>query len=399
MADFDFNSLTDAVKISKTASRILVGKGSGHPDTVPLKRFGQYVRDSESFVGTFAKWQTAKARGATSPARFVAVGDSNVEGHGANSGTDLFTKGFARRLADDMSFLRGSIYGSQNVSSTLTGYEAYNTAVSHTGGWAIDSSASNIMGDKFFKLSSGGSAGAITWAPAETFDTLQVGYPTASGLGSITVTVDGSLIDTISENASSGYHVNTYSSLGHSTHTVAIGGTGSGDVYLQKLELQDRTLGTPVYCQAGWGGSKASDHIITSQLWQSLNQLDVENFDYVLYYCTINNLNDGDSSPTYAQNVETFVKTAAATADGCLCFGFPPNANNAQDGTAVIYAENLRHIAMDYGWSYYDCRESVGHSNARANDLGYRYDDKHPNQAGHDLIGDDLYDFLGGSLA
>ena len=356
-----------------------------------------YIKTRNHFLGDFSKWNTAKGRGASSPARLLFLGDSIVQGHGANSGSDLFTKGFARYFANNFSWLFGSIYGNQNVTTSMGTYEVYNPDVASSA-WAFGASADDIIGGRFFRMGSGGT-GDLTWTPPETFDTLIFVYPQLSGLGSVDVIVDGTTIDTVNENGSTACGVKTYTGLGHSTHTVVIRGTSvSGDVYVSALEMQDRTTGEPVYIQGGQAGAKATDLINNSNAYNAYNEMDVLNFDYAFVFCTVNDVNSNTTDSDYYTSIETLVDKLNETANGCLMFGFPLDAASTRSGTSVVYEEALKHIAMDHGWSFFDARDVFGHSFVNATRLSLKYDSLHPNEAGHQALAAALYAFIGPSL-
>lgn len=394
----EFLTLTEADAI-ETGDRLLVVRPGTDGSPLQLRPSVLGRMGEHSFLGTFAKWATALGRGASSPARALAIGDSNVMGFGDNSGTTVLTESFARDFADLLGWLTGSILGNQRFNTnSLADYESYNATVSHSGSWTIDSSDSGVLGGRFFKLPSGAS-GVFTWTPDEDFDTLLFSYPVVGSNGTLVVAVDGVGKGSFSQTGSASYVTQTFTGLGAGPHTVTITGSSiTGDAYIEKLEIQDRAGGTPVYCQAGWSGSKAADLATTTNAWSSLPQVAIENFDFVIYYATINDLKDGTAAYSYYASVEAFVAEASATADGVLMFGFPGQDNNNLDGLGVIVAEHLRRIARDYGWSYFDSREVLGNSNVRANALGYRYDDHHPNHSGHTALAAGLFDFLGDKL-
>jgi hypothetical protein len=348
-------------------------------------------------LGSFSKWNTAKARGASSPPRVLFTGDSNVMGQGANSGTTLFAKGFARDFAEQMGWLVGSVFGSQvRATDNKANYIAYNPEVSMSGGWDVNnpSGPGDTIGGRMFKsLSTTG--GSFTIASAAVFDKLRFWGPRTSGLNtSMTITVDGNLEDSFSEAGAAGLIMRDVDGLSLSTHTVAIGCSGSGDAYVLGIEFWDTTNGMPVYIQDGYWGGKAAEFINSTSAWSKLNHYPTFAADYAFYYCTINDSNSTATAlQTYYGNVETYVKAmSAAGADGCLCVGFPASNDSSRNGYLDNQAEILKKIARDYNWSYLDFRKVLGgHSYNRVNDLGLAYDTHHPNQAGHDLMADFMY--------
>lgn len=352
------------------------------------------------FYGSFDKWIAAKARGAGAPARVLFSGDSNVADQGALGATypaGCWGLGFATQFAVTRGWQTGSIYGNQNVGN-MAAFEGYNPTVSHTGGWQVATGGADIIGGTFLFSGSGG-GGYVEWTPTEDFANLKFVYPSNPGLnGAVTVTVDGVLIDTINQNVTAGVHAVDYAITGGlGPHTVRIGCSGSGDAYLQALEINDDT-DTPIYVQGGWSGGKAADFAKTTTAWSALNELALLDFDYVIHYCTINDAAAGTTGATYYKAIEAYVATASATADGCLLVGFPLDNDNCINDYYNTIALMLRNIAHDYGWSFYDLRQDLGYSYLKCDANGFAQDANHPNPAGHTVIHDALDAFLGSKL-
>lgn len=351
-----------------------------------------------SFLGTFAKWNAAKARGSSLPPRVLAAGDSVTAGEGSLGGTfpaGAFPHGFAHDFAIDMGWITGSIYGNQNIGN-MAAFEGYNPTVSHSGGWSVATGGADILGGVLF-ISPSGSGGNFTWVPTQSFTHLKVIVPKASGLnGALTVTIDGSLLDTFTQAGTATMLVKDYT-VSAGTHTVVIGCSGSGDAYIEALEISD-SAGTPVFCQAGWSGGKAADMTAATNPWSALNELGTLAFDYVLYAVTINDAAAATAGDTYYKAVEAFIATAAATADGCLILVYPSDTASTLNGWLDSAAKMLRAIAVDYGWSFLDMRSTLGNSYRKANAASLAQDASHPNAAGHTAIQGALRTLLGKKL-
>lgn len=390
------NAITDIV--------VLLGSGSAFIDgsivelvalDIQPAGSGSSADNNTRVVGSFAKWVAAKARGSGSPARVLFSGDSNVAGEGALGGTfpaGCFVKGFAHDFAVAMGWGIGSVFGNQNVGNTAA-LASYNPTLTFTGSWGVATGGADIIGGVFLTCVSGGS-GHISWTPAQNFAVLTVTYPTNPGLnGATTVKIDGTLVGTLNENTTAGVHSASYTvTLG--SHTVEIASSGSGDAYIHSMEINDGTA-NPVYCQGGWSGGKAADFAKTTNAWSALNQLDQQNFDYVLYYCTINDAAATTGGAAYYKAVEAFVATASATANGCLFVGFPLDNDNCVNDYYNTLATMLRNLAKDYGWSFYDLRQDLGYSFLKCNAAGYAFDANHPNATGHGVIETAIFNFLG----
>lgn len=153
----------------------------------------------------------------------------------------------------------------------------------------------------------------------------------------------------------------------------------------------------------GGGGSFASltgvptDNAALSSAWDNLPGMLYYAPDLSIVYCTINDSQTAVALSTYQVNMESIVSQLNATSDGCLVMGFPFGTGTNTNATNVDYdsrAQMLRNLARSYNWSFVDVRDAVGYSWGRANAQSLAYDNSHPNLAGHNLIGAQLYNFL-----
>jgi hypothetical protein len=354
-------------------------------------------------IGSFSKWQTAKARGSTAPARMAFIGDSNVVGEGAGTGTRNLTGAFAaspaKKLATLLSYRTDHFFGDQNVTiaPSPVNYNTYDPRVTLGTGWAPDAGNSNTLGGRFF-IAAGGSAGKLRFTPASNVTKFRFWYPTTSGLNSaFTVGVDGTTVDTFSESAANGYPNRQYSvALGAHYIEFGVGATGSG--YVAGVETFDGTT-TPSLLQLGQCGAIVSNLNDNSNPWNWKQGLALLAPDYAIVYCTIVDTESATSLSSYMADMEGLVATLAATADGCLVVGFPSSGVGTTNGYLNELAIMLRNLAQDYDWSFIDLRPQLGHSNTRAGTLSVKFDAKHPNAAGGTAIANQLYAILSPGLS
>jgi hypothetical protein len=354
------------------------------------------LANGNSFLGDLDLWQTALARGASAPAKALFVSDSTGMGTG-DGGTTLATGGWARRFATLMGWQDGSFIGDASLAD-IGALETWNPLISHTGGWTCSSGAQQLGGNFLATQPSGGS-GHLTWAPTQAFDTLRFWYPTVSGLNTaVTVTVDGTLITTLSQSGSSAWAYYDVTGLSLTTHTVEIGATGSGDAYIGGFEIFDTTSGDPVYIQASATGLRGTNLGETGDGYSNANAIDTMDPDLLLINLTINDLANNSARDVYWDRLEITLNKAKATASIVLCYGYPWNGYPQIDGTGNLYQGLLQNLAKQYGGSYVDFRDVLGFSNGMANNRSYRTDDYHPNAAGHAAMAQYLQDVLGASL-
>jgi hypothetical protein len=352
--------------------------------------------DITAFTGGFAKWQAAKARGSANPARFAFIGDSNVAGEGSGTSTRGLTGAVKTSLARKFAVLGGyqtdSFFGEQNVTfAPSVALGAYDDRITLGSGWAPDSSVSGIFGGRFL-LASGGSSGRLSFAPTGAFNRFRVWYPTLSGLNSsVGVYVDNVLVGTLNQNGAAGFTFAEYS-VTSGVHTISIGVGATGSGYVAGIETFSGAS-TPVFLQGGYCAAVAADLDATGNPWNGKPGTLAIAPDYAAIYCTINDARLTGASSYYA-SMEDLVAALAPTVDGCLCVGYPYNAVGATDGTYDKFAQLLKNMAADYGWSYFDGRRVYGRSYVKATAKAYTYDAYHPNAAGANAFAADLYAFL-----
>jgi hypothetical protein len=369
-----------------------------------MKANGQALIGSGTTIipGSFSKWQTAKARGSTAPARMAFIGDSNVVGEGSGSGTRGLTGAIAtspaRALATLLGYRTDHFFGDQNVTiaPTPVNYNTYDSRVTLGTGWAPDAGAPNTLGGRFF-IAPGGSAGKLRFTPANNVTKFRFWYPVTGSLNSaFTVGVDGTTVDTFSEAGTNAYLDREYSvTSGAHYIELGVGATGSG--YVGGVETFDGTA-TPSLLQLGQCGVIASNLNDNSNPWSPKQALALLAPDYAIVYCTIVDTESATSLSSYIADMEGLVATLSATADGCLVVGFPSSGVGTTNGYLNEMAILLRNLAQDYGWSFIDLRPQLGHSNTRAGTLGVKYDTKHPNAAGATAIANQLYAVLSSGL-
>ncbi|MBB1651702.1 GDSL-type esterase/lipase family protein [Delftia sp. UME58] len=349
------------------------------------------------FPGGFSRWAAAKARGASSPARFAVIGDSNVAGEGAGSGPRGLTGGaaasFARRLAGLLGFQHASFFGDQNITvSPAVALSTYDPRLSLGSGWAPDASVSSIVGGRFL-VAAGGSSGKLTFSPVSSVAGIRLWYPTLSGLNTaLSVAVDGTTIDTINQSSSPSIAHRDYT-VSPGMHTISIGAGASGSAFVSGIECWDGSA-APVLLQGGFCTARAVDLNVASNPWNSRPGATALAPDYALLYCTINDAIASTDVAAYYADTEALVRSLAATADGCLCVGFPASTAAVTSGRYDAYAQALRSIAADANWSYFDARAVLGRSYTVASAKGYAFDNYHPSPAGAQALADGLYAFL-----
>lgn len=370
---------------------VLTGQGPGAmPIWSPLDT-------AVGFAGDMSKWDAAKARGSSNPARFLMIGDSNIAGQGSAGGTfgldGAVLTSMARRFASNAGFQIESFFGEQNITLAPVALGTYDTRITLGSGWAPDSIVPQIVGGRFLRAP-GGSVGKLRFTPSTSVSSFRYWYPTTAGLnGAVTVSIDGVLVDTFSQNAANSLQFRDYS-VTPGAHYIEIGGGATGYTYVSAIETFDGS-DTPVFLQGGYCAGKAVDFDYAVNPWNSRPETVALAPDFTLIYSTINDATNSTTVSDYYTYIQDLVSYIAPTSNGCLTVGWPGNTNsNFIGGLYDDYARALQNIARDYNWSYFDFRSVWGHSFVRADNLGYAFDTVHPNLSGAQVGGDAIFAFL-----
>ena len=332
---------------------------------------------------SFALWSAALARGAASPARHAVNGDSNLSGEGAGGGALGFDGAALLGIPDQIALLAGhrheSIFGDQNVT-TATSVATWDTRVTLGTGWAADA-APSTFGGRFY-VAPAASAGTMTFAPSEQWDTAVIWYPKVSTAATaLEIYVDGVLNTTINQTGANLFGSTTISTtLG--THTIGFKNGTTGQAFVQGVEFRNSTSATPTTLKGGWCAIRFTSLNDTSAAWKNRSSLVALAPDFITVYCSINDIRDGLAVATYQSQVDQYVLAMRTQANGCLVLGYPPNHANWPT-LGESYATALKTVATSRGWGFYDSRNVFGADNAAAAAKGYRFDDSHPSLAGH----------------
>lgn len=336
-----------------------------------------------SIKGNVDKWVTARARGSANPARFMAMGDSNLAGVGQGTGplnlTGAALVNMARLTANLMGWRSENVLGDQNVGggAPAVALNVYNPQTALGTGW---SQAGATFGGEFI-VGAAGAAGRFGYTPATSIRAFNLYYAiSASGNTAVTVYVDGVLVDTFSAVGANGFGQKSYT-VTPGIHLLEVGAGATGSANIIGFETFDNSA-TPTFIN-GAAGSATMAIINTVTAPFSYANVSVSLVpDLVWLYATINDSGTGTTEANYYTAVETFV-ARYPSANGILTAGYPSSTNSAAtSGVLDTYATTLQKIATDYGWSFFDFRQVFGGSNVKTQALGYYYDVSHPNAAG-----------------
>lgn len=297
----------------------------------------------------------ARVKAGTGVAKIACIGDSTTMGAYSNGivfagnkplafpaqlATQLAAKGIA---ATNCSF-----FGTGNVApATAAGYNAYNPAVSMTGGFAPGAIAT--LGAFAFASTTLGAT--LSYVPENSFafDTVDIYYLGGTG-GAFTVNVDGgATLATITPTGTHNVQVTTVTGIALATHTLNLVASAATGVFI--VGVAARASGTKrieVY-DMGWSAvevlNPANASISYAQPTSPTNQynyfvgLPVVAPDLTIINLTINDIDNQPSSvAVYQAALQTMVTQALVSGDCVLMVGNPGNKANWTVNPAVAAA-------------------------------------------------------------
>lgn len=336
---------------------------------------------------------------AGTPVIVATYGDSHTAGQGSGGGASGAEGGAATGLSRifasklNTTVLKtavDSVWGDQNSSLSGTTYPLYDPRIALGSGWAIDTTRAPLGGR--FIIGSASSAGTYDFTPAGTFDRVQIYYTsTTSSNQALAITLDGSTaVDTVNTRAASStaFLKTAVYSVARGTHTVNLKATGaSGNAYITGVVCWDSTAPCINMFQLGHCGATVSDLVKATQPYDSLNGLKYVAPALTIINCTTNDLTNLLDRASYKTQMTTIVQAAQISGDVILFGGFASNYSQATTGLLDDYMSVLREIGASLSVNVYDVREFLGTSYAAMQSSNYVFDTRHPNLAGHTLIG------------
>lgn len=347
--------------------------------------------------GLMLNYKAALLRGASDPARCLIFGDSNITGGAAGTGgpqllTDAARLNWAKRFAALMGWQRSGFLGEQGALDTPGAtVNAYDPRLVLGGNWTTSYPFVGLGGSWF---RSSGVGGTLTFTPETAFDRFTVRYPIdPSGTTALQVRVDGALVATINQQSAAGYASTTVNTtLG--THVLTFSNAAAGtEAYLHGVQVTNSASSAPIFIPGGNSGKDLTTHVNADFGFSPRPILQHINPDFVLVASTINDLARLIPVADYSARLELII-TAAPNASWAFMNCYPHAGVWQTDGSNERYADTLRALATDMGGLYIDARQVLGSTNARAAAKGFRYDDAHPNPAGHVALAQYCYDVL-----
>ncbi|HEY5106587.1 MAG TPA: hypothetical protein VII73_07425 [Caulobacteraceae bacterium] len=341
------------------------------------------------------KWRLqrslVRAKGGTSRARVLCIGDSTTLGQGAGTSVGGYLIGLARdkavparmgallAAAENLPCSMESMFGEGNVLNLGLSLSAYDSRITLGAGWAM---SNTTVGGGSYQNST--TTNPITYTPEVNVDTFEVYFLEAPTTGVVTFDIDGSApssgpttFNTV--NASYGYAKVTIKAASTGAHTLHVKGPGTVGVIVGGIVAYDSTVGGVDIINAGWGASTTSNWAATSYPWSNVNALSV-----ILPHLTIIELiNDSwaiQNAALTTSNLQTLITEAKLSGDVLLCV--PHAAQSGWDGgslaTQAAVAAAIKGLAASNNVPCIDWQARYG-TWAAANTIGWMNDAAHCN--------------------
>lgn len=346
---------------------------------------GALSQPSVYFPARLPKWRKAVGRAlAGGRGRLMLLGDSTTVGAGAGTSGQTNLVGarpnnYPSALANALSRLgipanNGHVFGGQNVIATTVAYEQYDPRVSFpVAGWAEQPSANYLIpGGHFFRSSTSGAVYRFT--PTQVVDTIVPYYITNSGLGSMTVDVDGgAALSTINQAGALAVTSSTIS-CAKGSHAINLTATSASQVYLAGILAYDSAQGGIDILQCGSWGDIIANFNMTTNVWSPYNFYASLAPDLTIVQLTINDINQATTLAAYDASLRTLVaKLKAIGSDVVLMTGLnsdPSPYPNMGNGKSESFYAAVRQVAIDLGCPFLHQAERLGNYAAANAALG-----------------------------
>jgi lysophospholipase L1-like esterase len=348
------------------------GGGSGPPPIIP----GFF-----NFTGSnLSNWAAAKA--ATRNAILIPWGDSTVAGFGSVAGgsTGCVNNGWPAQLA---ALLSGASYSSCIASHNST-VGTIDSRV-NWGSWTQDSNAT-------FGGHCVTTAGTTTFSftPTNQIDTIVLLNLQNTGLGTLTVNVDGGATLATVVTSGTGSMKKTTISCALGNHTINIQRTSGGSTYIHGIVAYNSAVKEISVLNGGWISGTSTN---ISQTGTFLTPLDVYK-DYtpdltIIEGGVINDMRGASPAvplTTSQANLQTMITAAKVSGDAILLT--PAPLNPGQAGVAPTLTVQASWVAMMKALAYSNNIPMIDPwtlfgGTYQAADM---FDDLHPNGTGYGLI-------------
>lgn len=336
-------------------------------------------------------WNTARAGAASTRAKWLAIGDSVTEGHGATTRASRYAEQALATLRT-----RAGVSGGGRTYNVR--YNVFNESVA----WASDSVSGNgtsqtlgPFGSRAVSLDAGQS---ITWTVSGS--SAEIWFAQYSGAGSFTWAVDGGGTTSVNANNATSAYVPTTISLGsNGSHTVAVAFASGATAYIAGLQVIDGAGGVALY-EAGLAGVDTAGYIGGQGDYQyTPASWDVMDPHLVTVELGLNDAFLDSADPrVMVRNLRTLIRdirTVSTSPSVAIIAAYTPAAGVLASATPwAEYADALRLLAEADGMLALVDLDANMPAATTSGTGNYVTDGLHPNNTGHALIGSLIADVV-----
>ena len=234
------------------------------------------------------------------------------------------------------------------------------------------------------------SAGSVTFALTASTDIILT-YPTNSGLGSLSYSIDGGAPVTVSQNAAASLVAVHISGLSLAAHTITWTWV-SGTAYVQGAYAYNAAIPAIDFLNGGCSTCTSTQYC-ASGAFGGAGSIKTLKPDLTTVLLGINDLNGAIATSTSLTNLTTIIANARLTGDALLLTPNPFNST-ATPIQQEAYRDALFGLADSLACPLIDIY-GLCTSYGSMVDFGRQYDTLHPNAAGYAFI----WQFIGAHLA
>lgn len=348
-----------------------------------------------NFTGAnLSNWSAALAAqiAGTSDAIVGSVGNSTTAGQGSTgngTASNAKSQSYPTQLANLVNGSWGSSFSDNNVTAVGGSVFSFDTRLATTN-WVADAATGGGTAEGGFIKSVSPNTDALSFTPADSFDTIEVWYVRAAANGIFTVDVDGGAVlqtvDTSGTNAIGKATINC--TLG--THTINFRRTtaNANPVYITGFRVKNSTAKKIIVQNHGGCNFRAFHFQVSANPWNALPALGAYGMKLCFFEAgIINDCRDGNSFASVNGYITTFVN--AMQAGGCdviLTSAAPSNTNIVSNAQQASYVANMKALAYTLGRPFIDVWQIFG----GAYNAALMFDDLHENAAGYGLVAANL---------
>jgi lysophospholipase L1-like esterase len=319
-------------------------------------------------------------------------GDSNVVGQGAGSGVNATID--ARKYAwpvvmgKAMGWNTNTWFGNHflNVagSTTLDVYDPRITLGSYLSSGGLNTFAGFAM------TCVGASVTDFAFTPEDPFDTLVFWHIGGAGRGTVSIKIDGDVVDTFSEVTATAIPTKRTYSVSLGSHVVSVQCV-SGTTNIMGMETSVASQGKPVLIEGGICGGKWNDLRQVGSAFSYLNAIPHLSPDVVVTHCTINDIIGGTTIGNLLTYMSEFNHAVPVYADLFHTVSWPFAGSETLIMLQLL--SFLQSSAIAAGGSYASAYPLFGtYYETVANDLNF--DTLHLNASGWQLIAEMFADLF-----